>query len=226
MKGKEKGEVRRTSHVMTRFESISLAKKLYNRSPWYVQNLLISAYGFILERRVNSPAVQQCLAEYLISERFSVEDLTSLQAKKLGKLLEHAYENVPYYRRVFDGLHLNLKDIRAVSDLQILPILTKNDVRENVEDLLAQNIERRRLAYEPTSGTTGTPMPIYVTSRNQVTERALKLRQRVWAGWQSHHRRVTFVGYMVVPPGPQSPPYWRYDWPERRTLYVRLSYDA
>jgi phenylacetate-CoA ligase len=199
-----------------RLESISVAKKLYNHIPWYLQDLMISAYGFILQRRVSSPAVQQCLTEYLESQWFSTEDLATLQTIKLQKLLEHSYRNVPYYQRVFDGLHLKPEDIHEVADLQKLPLLTKKDVRENADDLLARNIGRSRLNYDPTSGTTGTPMPIYVTRRNQVTERALKLRQRVWAGWQPGQRRVTFSGFMVVPPGPQPPPYWRYDWPERR----------
>src|SRR3990172_3067862 len=180
----EQAPYKQKSSKQSRLESIPLAKRLYMNSPWYLQNLLISAYGVILERRVSSSAVWQCLAEYLKSQWLSPADIAALQSKKLCNLLEHAYQNVPYYRRVFDRLHIKPGDICNISDLQKLPILTKKDVRENVEDLLARNIQRRQLNYEPTSGTTGTPMPIYVTSRNSVTERALRLRQRVWGGWQ------------------------------------------
>ncbi|MDD4567763.1 MAG: phenylacetate--CoA ligase family protein, partial [Methanoculleus chikugoensis] len=35
------------------------------------------------------------------SQRWSREELAAYQARALSRLLDHAYENVPYYRRVF-----------------------------------------------------------------------------------------------------------------------------
>ncbi|MDD3856646.1 MAG: phenylacetate--CoA ligase family protein, partial [Methanoculleus sp.] len=35
------------------------------------------------------------------SRGWSREDLAAYQARELSRLLDHAYENVPYYRRIF-----------------------------------------------------------------------------------------------------------------------------
>ncbi|PKL55047.1 MAG: CoF synthetase, partial [Methanomicrobiales archaeon HGW-Methanomicrobiales-6] len=47
------------------------------------------------------------------SRRWSPEELAAYQAQALSRLLEHAYENVPYYRRVFQERGLVPGDIQA-----------------------------------------------------------------------------------------------------------------
>ena len=47
--------------------------------------------------------------------------------RQLSKLLHHAYENVPYYQRVFDERKLKPRDIQNFDDLKKLPFLIKPD---------------------------------------------------------------------------------------------------
>lgn len=197
----------------------ALAKRLYSASPWYLQDVLISAYGLVLWKKMARQKVLQHLPELMESQHLSPDELVTLQARKLRPLIAHVYENVPFYREVFDRLHLKPEDIREPADLQKLPLLSKKDVRQNLERLIARNIDRKTLEYQPTSGTTGTPLPLYVTDENEALERALWLRMRSWAGWKPGDSRATFFGYMVVPIRCDKPPFWRYDWPERRLLF-------
>ena len=88
------------------------------------------------------------------SQWWSREQLETYQLQKLGKLLKHAYENVPYYRRVFDERGLKPEDVQDFSDLQKLPYLTKDIIRKNVNDLKARNFPDNKFEYETTSGTT------------------------------------------------------------------------
>ncbi len=83
------------------------------------------------------------------------------QFAQLQKLLRHAYQNVPYYRRVFDERGLTPDGIRDFTDLRRLPYLTKQLVRENAEDLVAINYKKSDLRYLTTGGTTGLPMGFY-----------------------------------------------------------------
>jgi phenylacetate-CoA ligase len=205
-----------SSKFMRRWESQSIAKHIYNASPWYIQNIFISAYGLILMQRLTSPAVKQYLAYYLKTQWLSKAELAELQKTKLRALIHHAYHNVPYYRQVFDDLHLKPEDIREVADLQKLPLLSKREVRQNFDRLFASNFDRRKMNAMATSGTTGSPLTVYVTSHNAVTERALNLRMRNWGGWNANEKRATLSGYSVIPQGPQNLPLWRHDWPERR----------
>ncbi|NLZ29884.1 MAG: phenylacetate--CoA ligase, partial [Methanomicrobiales archaeon] len=57
------------------------------------------------------------------SWRWSREEHAAYQAEALSRLLDHAYENVPYYRRIFDDRGLVPGDIRTPADLHLLPPL-------------------------------------------------------------------------------------------------------
>ena len=60
------------------------------------------------------------------SQWWSRERLEEYLLQQLSKLLHHAYENVPYYLRVFDERGLKPKDIQDFKDLQQLPYLIKH----------------------------------------------------------------------------------------------------
>ncbi len=69
------------------------------------------------------------LKELEESQWWSPNELRELQNKKLRALIKHAYENVPYYRHIFEGRGLTDKNIQTVVDLYKLSILTKDDIR-------------------------------------------------------------------------------------------------
>jgi phenylacetate-CoA ligase len=95
------------------------------------------------------------------SQYWSIEQLREYQLEKLHELINHSYENVPYYRRVFDERGLKPSDIRNFKDLEKLPFLTKEIIRENLEDLKAKNYPRSKFEYVTTGGSTGVPLGFY-----------------------------------------------------------------
>ncbi len=89
---------------------------------------------------------------------WSPGQLRELQNEKLRALIKHAYENVPYYRRTFEERGLSDKDIQTVADLPKLPILTKDDIRQNFDDLKAKDFKKRKPFLHATGGSTGEPL--------------------------------------------------------------------
>lgn len=124
-------------------------------------------------------------AELQATQWWTAEQLEELQGARLRALLEHAYANVPYYRRVFDERRLVPGDITSLDALQLLPILTKDDVRRNLRELVARNIDPSRLYFFMTGGTTGTPLGFY-HERDVTTphEDAFMYRQWSWLGYR------------------------------------------
>jgi phenylacetate-CoA ligase len=107
-------------------------------------------------------------------------------------MVQHAYENVPYYRCVFDDRRLKPSDIAALNDVQKLPLLTKEEVRSNSEDLIARNVDPERLEYYTTGGSTGVPLGVYHDRHTTYPrELAFILRQWGWAGYRFGDRFVT-----------------------------------
>jgi phenylacetate-coenzyme A ligase PaaK-like adenylate-forming protein len=54
----------------------------------------------------------------------SPTELRAFQDARLRQLLVHAYEHVPYYRRLFDRHRLHPRHIRGTVDLGLIPLST------------------------------------------------------------------------------------------------------
>src|SRR5665648_516292 len=122
-------------------------RNLIRKAPSWIKKPIIYIYGLIpYERRLGKVFwdTYNFLQE---SQWWSKEKLEEYQMRELEKLLKHAYENVPYYRRVFDERGLKPKDIQSLIDLKKLPYMTKEIIRDNLEDLIARNYPRSKLQY-------------------------------------------------------------------------------
>lgn len=134
------------------------------------------------------------------SESWDREQIERYQFKKLNNLLDHAYNNVPYYRRVFDERGLTPADIQSLSDLQKLPLLTKEDVRENLEDLKATNFSEGDFEYVKTGGSTGKPLEFcYESGVTRAKEWAYMKTQWDRVGYSFKDKCVVLRGEEVNP---------------------------
>lgn len=95
-----------------------------------------------------------------LSEHWSREQMENYRNDKLRKLIAHAYENVPYYKRVMDENKISPRDIRCAEDLVKLPPLTRDIIRTYSGELMAKNISKMTITWSKTGGTTGEPIRI------------------------------------------------------------------
>ncbi len=119
------------------------------------------------------------------SQYFSKQEIREVQDKKLADIIQHAYQHVDYYRDLFDQHGILPEEIKTVADLAKLPLLTKNDIRQNVHfGLLSDNHNKSKVRKINTSGSTGEPMTIYVDDFQLEMRWAASLRSAIWTGWQ------------------------------------------
>ena len=117
------------------------------------------------------------------SQWFSREDLERLQWTKLKKLLNHAYETVPYYRKRFKEEGVKPSDIRNPEDFIRVPILTRKLLNENLKELVSKNYPTRRLTLDYSGGSTGEPVRFYKDKRKIEYGFAVTIRHDRWSGW-------------------------------------------
>ena len=89
--------------------------------------------------------------EWRIMDRLdmvSEEQLREYQNQRLQALMKHCYVNVPYYTRIFNERGLKPEDIQCREDLQKLPVLTKQLVREHYDELTSNDISSRHIQKE------------------------------------------------------------------------------
>jgi phenylacetate-CoA ligase len=112
--------------------------------------------------------------------RLSAGQLRELRITKLRAILNHAFQNVPYYRSLFHIAGLSPGDVRDVGDLQHLPITTKADLkRAGLASIIDQRVDLASRKSWRTSGTTGDQFDLYgsngeLSIRAMVTFRAYR----------------------------------------------------
>jgi phenylacetate-CoA ligase len=189
-----------------------LLKKIYEISPALIQNLMVTGYGLKLYRREYGQKFKKGLKEFGERQWYSREQLKEYQEERLRLLIKHAYENVPYYNQVMKDRKLTPDDITMVEDLPKLPVLTREIVRDRLDDLVDKNAKRSGLIPGSTNGTTGSPLKLYWDDQVCLMKNVVDWRQKKIAGINLGDKMAFLFGREVVPIKRNRPPFWRYNW--------------
>ncbi|MFC9789399.1 phenylacetate--CoA ligase PaaK [Rhodococcus sp. NPDC127528] len=96
----------------------------------------------------------------------SRDEISALQTERLRWSLQHAYDNVPFYRRSFDAAGVHPQDLRELADLAKFPFTAKADLRDNYPfGMFAVPMERVSRIHA-SSGTTGRPTVVGYTEND------------------------------------------------------------
>ncbi|MCD6448180.1 MAG: phenylacetate--CoA ligase [Thermoplasmata archaeon] len=113
-------------------------------------------------------------------ETMPLKDLKELQLSRLKKIVKHAYENNEIYHRKFDEAGLKPDDIKSLDDLEKIPFLTKDELRNYYPfGLLCVQLEDC-VEIHASSGTTGKPV-VAVYTKNDLEVWAEVMARSLWA---------------------------------------------
>jgi len=99
-------------------------------------------------------------------EKASVDALRALQRDRLRWSLEHAYEKVPHYRKVFDVAGVHPGDLKDLADLARFPFTTKADLRAHYPFGMFAVPMQEIVRVHASSGTTGKPTVVGYTKED------------------------------------------------------------
>ena len=91
-------------------------------------------------------------------ETMKRKDLEELQLEKLKWTVNRCYDNVPYYKEIMDKAGVKPSHIQKLSDVSLLPLLTKADLRDNYPFKLFASPIKDIVEIHASSGTTGKPV--------------------------------------------------------------------
>lgn len=113
------------------------------------------------------------------------KQLLRLQNRKLKAMVATAYNNVGYYRRLFDQCGISPQSIETIDDLRKIPVTTKADLQAcSTEDLLHRGFWGKKLASLYSSGSTGRPFTVYYDRGYHFIRNMLFLRGLMAAGYR------------------------------------------
>tara|TARA_R110001592_G_scaffold363394_1_gene687420 strand:- start:63919 stop:65253 length:1335 start_codon:yes stop_codon:yes gene_type:complete len=111
------------------------------------------------------PGAKKGLEEVLDFQELSKEEQDYLSWKKVEALLEHAYKNVPWYRRNFKNIGLLPKDISRPEYFSQVPVITRDDLKLNFDEFISDTHRGREIKKITTGGSTGVPLMIGVNPK-------------------------------------------------------------
>ena len=99
-------------------------------------------------------------------ECMSRDERRNLQGKRLHKVVEYVYHNVPFYRNKMQEMDIRPDDINSIEDIVKLPFTTKQDLRDNYPFGLQAAPMSEIIRVHASSGTTGNPTIVGYTRKD------------------------------------------------------------
>jgi phenylacetate-CoA ligase len=136
---------------------------------------------------------------FLQSQWFRSEKVNNLQWDRLRDLLIHAYDNVPYYYRIFNDMGIKPDQVNSFSDFRKIPVLTKDIIRARGKELYAKDAESFFPRKKSTGGSTGEPLRYIVDKRSHSALWAFIFRSWHTGGWNPGDKMVFLGGGTLFP---------------------------
>lgn len=132
------------------------------------------------------------------SQYWSPEKRRGWIQEHMDKILRHAVENVPYYRKTLKPYESRFNDMIDRLDFSELPMITKDTVNQHYAELCADNCRKFHPMPVYTSGSTGTPTKFLLGSKTRVMHFASIWRMLNWTGYRFGNRFADLTGRNVL----------------------------
>lgn len=146
-------------------------------------------YSILLEYLLLRPYSTLTRSNYFSSLRFldehefeSRQQLMERQWNKVKKLLCYAYLNVPFYKRTWSAAGIRPDAIQTPADFKKIPILTKKEIQNYRDELIAPQFPKNNLIKNATGGSTGEPLQFFTTTSRETYHAAAMALNYKWAG--------------------------------------------
>jgi len=160
-------------------------------------------------------------------------ELERFQRARLRETVAYAYAHVELYRRKWQQAGVGPGDIKTLADLQKLPVITRGDLRHSgPEGILSREFEPHQCWQVGTSGSTGSPVSLFVDIQKALLDFAVNLPQHM-AGRRSVtvasgirdlllRRGIRHMAIVVDEPRAYESLYGRVFWQMRHTIVDSL----
>jgi len=144
---------------------------------------------------ITGKQVWQYYQLYKKTQWYSADEMMDFQIRKLKKLLDHCYRNVPYYTKVITERQIDIKNFETLDVLLQFPILTKEIIQANYDEFTPLNNDKiKGVKISQTGGTTGN---ILFKRNDSLTRSSIwgsYKRYEDWMGLTKHKKTLILMG--------------------------------
>jgi phenylacetate-CoA ligase len=121
-------------------------------------------------------------------------EIAKLQLDKLRALLRHANANCRFYAQRFSDARFDVEAFNSFKDLERIPPLTKQEIQDHHEDMIAANLPKADMLKNQTGGSTGQPITFFQSWDYREWALADLWRNYTMCGFQPGMRRAFLWG--------------------------------
>lgn len=139
---------------------MGLKDKIYTLAPNIIQNLMISIFNLLAYKDRYGKYYKHCFKLHSKNKSLSLKELKDLQKLKFEEFISFAMKNTSFYK----FLYQNIEEPYKIENLQTLPILTKEMLRKNCEEIFT--LPKNKSVLSKTGGTTGVALEVRFTKKD------------------------------------------------------------
>jgi len=195
---------------------MGILEKVYENSPIFFQNVMTSVAGYKKNRTRYGKTYYE-YREFLEKfDKLSFSEKKEYQRQELVKFVQFAAKNSLFYEKLYQDINLN--NFKKISDIKKLPIVDKEMLRENIEDV--NTIPKNEAVVSHTGGTTGKSLEVFFTVDDMMKRMAMLDHFKSRVGFEHlKMKRATFNGKHIVPPQQSAKKFWRYNAACKQMIY-------
>ena len=191
-------------------DALRSVRKYYYNSPSFIQKSIGSAYRMLpLKYRLGSDyIIYKKLLE--TSENWSSQQICDYQFEQIKLTLSTAERWIPYYQKSFAEYGVKANDFKALEDIVKFPVMDKQDVKDNYEDLVNPNIPKWKHLITTTGGSTAAPMKfLHVKGLTRSKEKAFIYQGWSRVGYKPGAKAIQLKGRSVG--NPEKGVFWEFE---------------
>lgn len=195
---------------------MGLLENIYDKSPIFFQNIMVTVSGYQRNITRYGKAYYEYLEFLTEFDKWSLNDKLEFQRKELINFVKYAKENSAFYNNLYKDI--DIESIQSTSDLKKLPIVTKEMLRENMDDV--NTIPNKGAVEGHTGGTTGKSLVVLFTPEDMMKRMAMLDHFKARVGFKHREmKRATFNGKHILPPNQKKKVFWRYNAACKQMIY-------
>lgn len=95
-------------------------------------------------------------------ELLDKDKIEEFQFLKLKDIIKHSFETVPYYKKKWNELGINISQIQSFEEFKKnIPFIEKKDIQKNTELFISDKYSNTEMFSGSTGGSTGRPLKLY-----------------------------------------------------------------
>ncbi len=191
-------------------------KNLFYKLPNFIQNIILTLYNSNLYLKRYGGKYKQQKKELLNTYTMSFESLKNIQNSKFISFINFAKEKSVFYKKLYKNI--NLEDIQSINDINLLPIVAKEQLRSSIKDVYT--ISKKKGIVSKTGGTTGKSLEVLFTKEDIHIDYAQLDAFRSLYGYKLGRKTAWFSGKTLLNNTDiKKNRFWKYDFINKVRYY-------